>query len=118
MRAIRSVFLQHLRQHLRDKYSIFWNLIFPLILMTILVLIFGGQIEENITFRISIVSPVVEETNADNSYPAIINTVFESIEASEESRWFQFYRKEESKSRSEFLQEEREKLEQGEKMLN
>ncbi|TDO89328.1 ABC-type multidrug transport system permease subunit [Halanaerobium saccharolyticum] len=85
--------------------------------MTILVLIFGGQIEENVTFRISIVSPEVEETNTVNSYPAIINTVFELIEASEESRWFQFYRKEENQSRSNFLQEERKKLEQGEREL-
>lgn len=117
MRAIKSIFLQHLRQHLRDKYSIFWNLIFPLILMTILVLIFGGQIEENVTFRISIVSPEIEETEADSSYSVIINNVFDSIENSEESRWFHFYRKEKNQSSSEFLQEEREKLEQGEREL-
>ncbi|RAK10262.1 ABC-type multidrug transport system permease subunit [Halanaerobium saccharolyticum] len=117
MGAIKSIFLQHLRQHLRDKYSIFWNLIFPLILMTILVLIFGGQIEENVTFRISIVSPEIEEGMADNSYPVIINTVFDSIEDSDESRWFKFYRKKKNQSRSNFLQEERKKLESGEREL-
>lgn len=117
MGAIKSIFLQHLRQHLRDKYSIFWNLLFPLILMTILILIFGGQIEENVSFRISLVSSKVEENAADNSYPAIINTVFDSIEDSEDSGRFQFYRKEENQSRSEFLQKERKKLKTGEREL-
>lgn len=117
MEAIKSIFLQHLRKHLRDKYSIFWNLLFPLILMTILVLIFGGEIEENLSFRISLVSPEVEEDTADNSYSAIINTVFASIENSEDSSRFQFYRKEENQSRSEFLQEERKKLKEGKREL-
>ena len=117
MGAIKSIFLQHLRQHLRDKYSIFWNLIFPLILMTILVLIFGGQIQKNVSFRISIVSPKIEETEVDNSYPVIINTVFDVIKDSKESRWFQFFRKGDNQSRSEFLQEEKKKLKAGEREL-
>lgn len=55
MTAITSIFLQYIRQQLRDKYSIFWNLAFPLLLLTFLALVFGGQQQPEITFQISLI---------------------------------------------------------------
>lgn len=119
MGAIKNIFLQHLRQQLRDKYSIFWNLVFPLVLLTILGLIFGGQGGEDINFEISIVMPAAEQEgfNQPDSYSEILGNVFAGIENSEDGRWFQFYRAAEGQSSAEFLSAEREKLEAGERDL-
>lgn len=119
MGAIKSIFLQHLRQQLRDKYSIFWNLVFPLVLLTILGLVFGGQGGEDINFEISIVTPAVEmeDLNQTISYAGILNNVFTGIENSEDSRWFQFYRASEGQSPAEFLAAEKDKLEAGKRDL-
>lgn len=119
MGAIKNIFLQHIRQQARDKYSIFWNLAFPLVLLTILGLVFGGQGVEDINFEISIVMPVaeLEDISQSDSYPEILNGVFANIEDSEDSRWFQFYRASEGQSPEEFLAAERNKLEAGERDL-
>ncbi|MFN2363390.1 MAG: hypothetical protein ABR596_03755, partial [Halarsenatibacteraceae bacterium] len=119
MGAIKNIFLQHLRQQLRDKYSIFWNLIFPLVLLTILGLVFGGQTQEDINFEISIVTPAVELENINQtiSYAGILNNVFVGIENSEDSRWFQFHRAAEGQSPEEFLAAEKANLETGRRDL-
>ena len=56
MQAIKEIFLQNLRQYFRNRYTIFWSLVFPLILMTILILIFGGEMEDRVDFQISLVN--------------------------------------------------------------
>ena len=56
MQAIKEIFLQNLRQYFRNRYTIFWSLVFPLILMTILILIFGGGMEDRVDFKISLVN--------------------------------------------------------------
>ena len=119
MGAIKNIFLQHLRQQLRDKYSIFWNLVFPLVLLTILGLVFGGQSQQDINFEISLVTPAaeIEDFSQAVSYAGILNNVFTSIENSEDSRWFQFYRPAEDQSPEEFLAAEKNKLETGERDL-
>lgn len=119
MGAINHIFLQHLRQQLRDKYSIFWNLVFPLVLLTILGLVFGGQAQEDINFEISIVNPAVELENLNQtvSYAGILNNVFSGIENSDDSSWFQFYRAAEGQSPAEFLATEKAKLEAGSRDL-
>ena len=119
MGAIKNIFLQHLRQQLRDKYSIFWNLVFPVVLLTILGLVFGGQGGEDISFGISIVMPSAEQEGfyRPDSYAGILNNVFTEIENSEDSRWFQFYRADEGQSPAELLAAERNKLEAGERDL-
>ncbi|MFW5790613.1 MAG: ABC transporter permease [Bacillota bacterium] len=119
MGAIKNIFLQHLRQQLRNKYSIFWNLVFPLVLLTILGLVFGGQSEQDINFEISIATPAVEleDLNQTISYAGILNNVFTSIENSEDSKWFLFYRPAEGQNSDEFLRAEKDKLETGERDL-
>lgn len=119
MGAIKNIFLQHIRQQLRDKYSIFWNLVFPVVLLTILGLVFGGQGGEDINFEISIITPSAEQEGfyRPDSYAGILNNVFTEIENSEDSRWFQFYRADEGQSPAEFLAAERNKLEAGERDL-
>jgi len=119
MLAIKNIFLKHLRKQLRDKYSIFWNLVFPLVLLTILALIFGGQTGEDISFDISIARPEsVRDTSEENqSYAMIIDDVIRSIEESEDSRWFQFHHQDPEQSAEEFIAQEEEFLESGDRHL-
>ncbi len=119
MLAIKNIFLKHLRKQLRDRYSIFWNLVFPLVLLTILALIFGGQTGEDISFDISIARPEsVRDTSEENqSYAMIIDDVIRSIEESEDSRWFQFHHQDPEQSAEEFIAQEEEFLESGDRHL-
>ena len=119
MGAIKNIFLQHIRRQIRNKYAIFWNLIFPLVLLTILGLIFGSQTQQDINFKISIVTPAIEaeSSNQAASYSEILSNVFSGIEDSEDSRWFQFFRVAEGQSPEEFLAAEKQKLDAGERDL-
>ena len=51
---------------LRDKFSLFWNMVFPLIILVILIQVFGGMTEvaESVVLDISIVN----QTNTDLSH--------------------------------------------------
>jgi len=119
MLAIKNIFLKHLRKQLRNRYSIFWNLVFPLVLLTILALIFGGQTGQDISFDISIAMPetALESSESNQSYAMIIDDVIRGIEESEDSRWFQFYRQDPEQSSEEFITQEEGFLESGDRHL-
>ncbi len=119
MLAIKNIFLKHLRKQLRDRYSIFWNLAFPLVLLTILALIFGGQTGQDISFDISIVMPETSQeiSASDFAYAGIIDEVINNIEGSEDSRWFQFYQQKSDQSAEEFFSQEKNLLEAGDRHL-
>jgi len=59
VKAVLAVFMQFFRGDLRNQYTLFWNLAFPLLLMSILVLIFGNMdnVQSSIVFNIGYISP-------------------------------------------------------------
>ena len=63
MKAVGMIFLQNFRQYIRDHYTLFWSLAFPLLLMVILVLVFGNLGQGDINFQISLVN--LADTNGD-----------------------------------------------------
>ncbi|MGI6149305.1 MAG: ABC transporter permease [Limnochordia bacterium] len=58
MRQVRAVFRGLLLSSLRDKYTLFWDLVFPIILLVILVSIFGnlGETLSEVVFDVGLVT--------------------------------------------------------------
>lgn len=114
MKAIKEVFLQYLRQQYRDKYAVFWNLLFPLVLMSILVLVFGGlETGDSLVVKVSLVN--FADNNSTDSVALIVEDVFKEIVVDEKQNWLELYQVPEGKEPSQFLQNEKRALEQGQR---
>ncbi len=113
MKSIRTVFLQYLRQQVRDKYAIFWNMVFPLLLMSILVLVFGGFEDGSVVFQVSMVN--FEEEQSDENFSMIINQVFTDLARDEQQNWLVLHKPGADESKEEFLAREKELLEKGDR---
>lgn len=111
MAAIKAIFLQHLRGQFRNKYSIFWALIFPLVLMTILILILGGMEGGDFTLDIGLAA---SPDAAFDTYPGIVTSVFRGIE-SDEDGWINVTWPEPGQALDDFLAAERSALENGDR---
>ena len=114
MKAIKAVFLQFFRQQIRDRYAIFWSLVFPLVLMTILVLVFGGfEDGDSLQIQISLVN--FAENNGENDFSGIIKEVFENMESGEEQSWLNLHLPDREQTKEDFLTAEKDLLEQGQR---
>ena len=65
---------------LREKETIFWILLFPLIIFTIMVLIFSNMTGEDLNFKMAVI-----DNSGDGMGSTIINQVFEGISTPESS---------------------------------
>ncbi len=119
MKASLKIFKQNLRQYFRDRSNLFWSLMFPVILLIILVLIFGGQQDERITMQISLVS--LEEEGESDSREGIfawseeVEEIFLSIQAEEDQQWLNLHLPQENEDREEFYEQEMKLLAEGER---
>lgn len=111
MAAIKAIFWQHLRGQFRNKYGIFWSLIFPLVLMSILILILGGMEEGDFTLEISLAA---SPDAAFNTYPGIVTSIFQGVESDEEG-WINVNWPESDQVLDDFLAAERSALENGDR---
>lgn len=109
MKAILAIFLQFVRGDFRDRYALFWNLAFPLLLLTILTLVFGNMMnpDTTISFRVGFVNDGTSEGTFSAS--EIIEEVFLDLSA-EEGNWLTLYI---SSDKEKGLQEELRELEKG-----
>lgn len=80
MRGILSLAKVHVLTALRERITLFWFLVFPLFLLTILTLIFGqiGE-EQEIHFAITLIAHEQHESTLPFSASAIITDVFDAL---------------------------------------
>ena len=73
-----QLFMSLLKSGLREKETIFWILLFPLIIFTIMVLIFSNMTGEDLNFKMAVI-----DDSGTGMGSTIINQVFEGISQSE-----------------------------------
>ncbi len=115
MKQIFSIFRQYSLGALRDRYSLFWNLVFPLLLMAILVLVFGnmGELTGAMVFRIGLVNFEQQDGQMDEqrtSY-AIQQTLEDA--ANKEEAWIELVSARNNKELDKTLAGLLQELEQG-----
>ncbi len=69
-----QLFISLLKSGLREKETIFWILLFPLIIFTIMVLIFSNMTGEDLNFKMAVI-----DNSGTGMGSSIINQVFEGI---------------------------------------
>lgn len=113
MSASLSVFKQYLYSNLRDSLSLFWYILFPVVLLTILILIFSGMGEDSgMTFTVSLV-------NRDtSSSPVDLSQQFSQIlveGAEQEEPWIRLYQPRGDQDLDLYLDSELDALAQGQR---
>ncbi|MGI6166148.1 MAG: ABC transporter permease, partial [Limnochordia bacterium] len=87
MRAARAIFRQYLLTALRDRFDLFWTLVFPVILMTILNLVFANVGNQ------AAVTMTVGLVNLDQDYPEGVAAIVERtlLEISQQETWLKVH---------------------------
>lgn len=99
MRIVKKFFLQNIRQFFRDRAAIFWSLVFPLILMSILILIFGSG-EDNVTFDVALVN--LAEVSGEDTGWSQLEESFKEGGTPEEIDWQRFWQEGQGTDNEEF----------------
>ncbi len=116
MKSVFSIFWQFIRCEQRDRYSLFWNFAFPLIVMTILVLVFGNMntAENTVVFQVGLVNQETELASG-NELPVpsqIMEDLLVEISHGERS-WLQLHQISQGQTIESFLSSELHQLERG-----
>lgn len=103
MKLTGALLRQFLLSESRNTYSIFWNLAFPLILMTILILIFSNMFgsDNPLDINVGLVNKRNEEAESQTSIAAAIEQAL--IETAVLGDWLNIYRGESEKEQIELL---------------
>ncbi len=116
MKAAYSIFTQHFKKGFRDKYELFWAFLFPLILMSILTLIFSNLTgQPSIKFDIGFVDLDTEASSIpemDGTFSGMLQDVFVQI-SEEENSWVNLSLPGEDETGQEFIDSRLNSLEKG-----
>lgn len=112
MNSIFSIFLLYFKRDCRDKFALFWIVIFPLLLMSILTLIFGGMSTQNtFSFRVELINEA--GINVNEGFSDLIVDVLSEIH--QEENWLNLNVLSLENVESAFLNQRLKALESGEK---
>ena len=117
MRGTLTIFRQHVLVNIRNRFELFWSLGFPLVIMTILVLIFANMnTPGGISLTLSLVNLDPEESSVQpgGHLSSVLAGILQGISEEEES-WLILRTPPEDMTNDEFLEAELEALELGQR---
>lgn len=111
MGSLSWIYRSFLLRGFRDRFELFWNLAFPLLLMTILILIFGNVTQPgSIRFNVALIN--FQEHVGEEGFAVYLQEALEDM-AREEDPWLTLLQPEEGQDPVLFKEEQLQALEEG-----
>lgn len=118
MSPLLAVFHQYKKNSLRDRFSLFWTFLFPLVLLTILILFFSGASQEGVQFSVGLVNKDLSSpTGPEGVHVSHLFNQMLTQEAAQEESWLRLYSPDKQEDLQEFLDQELEALSQGRRQV-